>query len=452
MAAHPWSHPLRRPPGDWSPLRPPVITSLPTQQVISLPPTPTSTPMSIHPQVPLATPTITIQALSGQEALSEGNKPTAVPAPERFVTIASGQDHNCALQENGNPVCWGSDRHGESSPPPGEKFIAVSCGDGHTCALREDGSPVCWGLDWQGETSPPTDEKFITISSGDNHTCALRKDGTAVCWGDNRSGQASVPSDQKFTSITSSFDYTCGVREDAVTLCWGNIKEQSAMSIQEQLTVISGGFSDACGLRVDGTVVCWDKSLGDKYFPLSGEKLSYLGSHVSHAYYQYRCGIGFDGTAKCWSSDRLGRNIKIYPIPSEKRFVEIGTGLSHTCGVLEDGSISCWGDNRLNQSTPPGVTTTPIPTVSEMCEPGLILQRGTGCLNEKSSIGAHKFVITPLGRGDMYDMVGKLLESQYVWVDFSYDVINDPRQTYVVLRARENPDGSWSIDEVSHWE
>ena len=366
--------------------------------------------------------------------------------------IAVGQQHNCALQANGVAVCWGDDRHGESSPPPDEKFIVISSGAGHTCALREDGSPVCWGSNRYWEIPTPSDEEFIAISSGTGHTCALRKDGTAVCWGDNRSGQSSVPPGQKFISITSSFDYTCGVREDDATTCWGKIKEQSAMSIQEQLTVVSGGYSDACGLRVDGIVVCWHKSIGDKYFPLAARKLAYLGSHVSHGYHQYRCGIGFDGTALCWSSDSQGRNTKSYSIPSERRFVAIGTGVSHACGVSYDGSISCWGDNRLNQTTPARVATTPIPRVSVRCEPGLTLQKGAGCVIEKTAFGARKFFISPLGRVEMYDALGKLLESQHVWADFSYDVIHGPSQTYVILRARENPDGSWTIDEVSHWE
>ena len=208
------------------------------------------------------------------------------------------------------------------------------------------------------------------------------------------------------------------------------------------------------GLKVNGTVVCWNKYDGKIYFPLSDQKLSYLGIHVSHAYYQYRCGIGTDGSAICWSSDRLGRHVKSYPIPSDLKFVEIGTGLSYTCGVLEDGSISCWGRNRVNQSTPPMITTpTPVPPVSKMCKPGLIVQIGSGCLAEEISfLNTHKFVVTPLGRGDMYGIDGKLSESGYGWVDFSYSVMNGATKTYVILRAHANPDGSWTIDEVSHWE
>ncbi len=376
---------------------------------------------------------------------------------DSFTAISSGHEHSCALRADGTVTCWGR----QSSPPEDEKFIEISSGPNFTCALREDGSPTCWKLPENDPNADyreglvgttPADEKFIVISSGNSHACGLRDDGTPVCWGANWANQVSVPSNEKFVDITSSFDYTCGIREDNVALCWGNVVRQPIMHLPERLVSISGGFSEACGLTVDSTVLCWNKHSGKVYQPLPGWKLSYLGNHVSHGAAHYRCGIGFDSSVICWASDGLGGDIKIVPIPPDDKFIDVGTGLLHACGILEGGSISCWGDNRQNQSEPPTLTPpTSLPTISEICASGLVVQKGSGCLAEEPLVDTYRFVVAPSGRADVYSSKDELVESQYGWVDLSYSIFGE-QQTYVVLRAHTNSDGNWTIEAASGWE
>ena len=100
-----------------------------------------------------------------------------------FVAVSSGELHTCALREDGAPLCWGDNTHGQASPPEVERFVAVSSGEQHTCALREDGTVGCWGSNRNGRSTPPGRRAIRVLSSGSGHTCALRSDGFVACWG-----------------------------------------------------------------------------------------------------------------------------------------------------------------------------------------------------------------------------------------------------------------------------
>ena len=41
----------------------------------------------------------------------------AVVKLEEYVEIASGDDFNCALNNDGIPTCWGDDQWGQLIPP-----------------------------------------------------------------------------------------------------------------------------------------------------------------------------------------------------------------------------------------------------------------------------------------------------------------------------------------------
>ena len=168
--------------------------------------------------------------------------------------------HSCALHEDGTISCWGNNWVGQlgngqsgrnelSSVPVGVADIAdataITTGDEHSCALHEDGTISCWGNNRAGQlgdgteddSSVPvrvsgiTDATAITASGA--HSCALRQDGTISCWGNNRAGQlgngtwdaSSVPVGvvgiTDAAAIAAGYEHSCALYEDGTISCWG---------------------------------------------------------------------------------------------------------------------------------------------------------------------------------------------------------------------------------------
>ena len=141
---------------------------------------------------------------------------------QEVVAIASGRMHICFLLMNGNVSCTGEGSLGQlgngylsdnyfSQPVPtlgfgqGRSAIALSAGQDHTCALLDNGSVSCWGNNDYGQVGNGTTSTYaptpsltnsfgngrsaIAISSGGYHTCAILDDDDVVCWGKGGDGQ-----------------------------------------------------------------------------------------------------------------------------------------------------------------------------------------------------------------------------------------------------------------------
>lgn len=105
--------------------------------------------------------------------------------------------HNCFLNSSGTVQCasLANDPH-KSAVVPGNmgEAIQLSLGKTHTCALLENREVKCWGSNIYGESTPPSDVVDVkTISSGDGFTCALLRSQAVKCWGRNDTGQTTVP-------------------------------------------------------------------------------------------------------------------------------------------------------------------------------------------------------------------------------------------------------------------
>jgi alpha-tubulin suppressor-like RCC1 family protein len=61
---------------------------------------------------------------------------------------------SCALQSNGEAVCWG-DASFEQASPPKAAFQSIEAGGRHICGVERSGEVICWGTDEHGQSTVP---------------------------------------------------------------------------------------------------------------------------------------------------------------------------------------------------------------------------------------------------------------------------------------------------------
>ena len=72
-----------------------------------------------------------------------------------------------------------------------EEYVEIASGDDFNCALNNDGIPTCWEM-INGDKYPP---KYVydQVAVGDNHTCALTRSQPSSLLGRNLYGQSNAP-------------------------------------------------------------------------------------------------------------------------------------------------------------------------------------------------------------------------------------------------------------------
>ena len=135
------------------------------------------------------------------------------------VAISSGYGHTCVILDNGSVSCWGNNYNGalgdgtsidhRKTPAPtsslgtGRTAVSISVG-GHACAILDDGNVSCWGSNYEGQlgdgtttnrntpvqtSSFGTERTAVGLAAGSDHTCAILDDATVSCWGHNDHGR-----------------------------------------------------------------------------------------------------------------------------------------------------------------------------------------------------------------------------------------------------------------------
>ncbi|MDC0710305.1 Ig-like domain-containing protein [Stigmatella sp. ncwal1] len=141
--------------------------------------------------------------------------------------LVAGRISTCALLDDATVKCWGNnasgqlglgDREnrgalpgqmGDGLPPvnlgTGRSAMALSVGDDHACALLDDGSVKCWG-----------ENSYGSLGLGDS---VWRGDGPGEM-GDALP-QINLGTGRTATSLTASYYYTCVTLDEGSVKCWG---------------------------------------------------------------------------------------------------------------------------------------------------------------------------------------------------------------------------------------
>jgi alpha-tubulin suppressor-like RCC1 family protein len=341
--------------------------------------------------------------------------------PALAMRVSAGGLHTCAIASDGQTICWGDNREGQSGGQPGgavavhtlpgPRLVEIAAGGQHTCGLDEQGGAWCWGDNKFGQLGngaltrrvEPTpvrgDRRFIAITAGENHTCALTHDGQAWCWGDqwdraagafragdNLTEPFPVKGDVVFEFVEAGGRHTCGVSRDRRVWCWGNNNHrQSAPSTQWDVVDyplpvdvppainVQAGETYSCALATGGSVHCWgslraDSSSAPAPTPEGGVFVQIAAGR------RHVCGRTTAGSTLCWGDNRThqaGSTAAIWiddptMAPTAVTFDSVSAGGTHTCGVDSSRRIFCWGDNAHGQLGRPGPSSsTPVPIHGE---------------------------------------------------------------------------------------
>jgi alpha-tubulin suppressor-like RCC1 family protein len=248
---------------------------------------------------------------------------------EVVIAVTAGDDHTCALTDEGVVKCWGSNNFYQlgdgtteirSNIPvdidgfgkDGEVAIAISAGANHTCAITQTGGLKCWGYNQLGQlgnvtpycdffycSKTPVDvdgfddagEDAIAISAGGNHTCAITTTGGVQCWGYNEFGQ-----------LGNSLTTDSSIPVDVVGL-------------SSNVISVSAGDQHTCAVTSSGAVKCW--------------------------------GYNYDGQLGDSLTTDSSIPVDVVGLSSGVKAVSAGTG--HTCAITGTDGVKCWGDNTHGQ-------------------------------------------------------------------------------------------------------
>lgn len=305
---------------------------------------------------------------SGPGQLGDALPAVALGSRSDIADLAAGGSHTCALFQSGALKCWGSNYFGElglgdtalrgdepsdmgNALPEldlgtGARARQVVLGQNHTCALLEDGGVKCWGDNADGalglgDEANRGDARFemgdalsklaldhtVQLSArGGAHSCALLADGHVKCWGANSFGALGVGDSRargndpaalpvvdlgahKAHAIAAGGGVTCAILDDRSTRCWGYNqyaalgagdrldRGDSPQSLGEHLIAVdlgTGRYATAvrpssgnhsCALLDDGTIKCWGGNgrgqLGQGHGDTLGDEPGELGDALA---------------------------------------------------------------------------------------------------------------------------------------------------------------------------
>ena len=285
-----------------------------------------------------------------------------IPHPEGkgWAKVATGNEHACALDVDGQMWCWGSNEWGQlgvlNAPrdgtlvrPSGLATVSAIAASGlGTCAIKADNRTAnCWGADFSGQTGVLTGG----VCDGAPGRKISEPTRVSVAAFDACPSISPGPTGpDAWRRLIGGFDNMCGQVEDGRVFCWGGGTEGItgtdvplcvAGCIAADLGVWDyfGTFDRAfhvCGLR-DGIATCW-----------GGNGNGQLGTGRATE----------DRTPDVDSCDRAGDRSEEVLFSEAQRAIHpqglnwkmITTGFLHTCALDEVDQVSCWGNNESGQS------------------------------------------------------------------------------------------------------
>lgn len=201
------------------------------------------------------------------DPVSESVTPDQIPtvklgAGRTARALAVGARHSCALLDNGTVRCWGgnanrqlgqgnADSYVNRTPDAipavslGRRATGISAGDDHTCAILDNGELRCWGKNDNAQLGLGHDKPVTTVPS--------------------TGGPVQLGAGRRAVVTASGVDSSCAATQDNVVMCWGPVEPLG----RTQVPWLRGTFrfplpvrslathrDSMCGAMVNGQVAC----------------------------------------------------------------------------------------------------------------------------------------------------------------------------------------------------
>ncbi len=387
-------------------------------------------------------------------------------------SVVIGSYHTCAILDNGSLKCWGRNAYGQlglddiqdrgdGANEMGDALAAVNLGAGikvkaaalgenHTCALLDNGSLKCWGRNQAGQlgvgdtlargdaagemaalgaVSLGAGRVVTDIAAGSNHNCAVFQTGSIKCWGASGYGQlglgnqlskgdgagemgdslpeVSLGSAVRVRGLSLGYTHSCARLDDSSLKCWGS-NESGQLGLGDTLSrgdaaaanfmgdslrridlgrapkELVAGQAHVCAILDNDDMKCWGGAWGGQILAQTtsakGDNPGEMGANLLPivlgsgqksksvtAGWEHSCAVRADGKVKCWGANSygqlgLGDTLSRGDSPGEtglsNGIVDLGNGRTaiavraggfHSCAILDNGQLKCWGKNTYGQ-------------------------------------------------------------------------------------------------------
>lgn len=339
----------------------------------------------------------------------------------RVIALAAGREHACAVGEDTELWCWGSNYAGqigngdgslEPVPVPaslGTGWSWVAAGGERTCGVR-DGELLCWGVTSRepvpvpAPAAPP--DQWLAVAVGPGHLCAIGAIGAAQrLWcagadfygelgdGDGDTGSAqlrpvAMTGDgvdvTDWRQVSAGEDHTCAVRTGGEAYCWGRndgalgdgtsapravpTRVIAADDANDRFVAITAGEGVTAAIGLDvGRRYAWGGGVTGP--GRVGAREDWTDAGVAFGR-DATCAVTPAGP-RCWGYGHVGQlgdgrfqtddAVDGVAVAGLAEYGLIAAGAQFACFAPASGGVACWGNNARGQLGDGTVAWHPTP-------------------------------------------------------------------------------------------